>query len=178
MSNADARQIVDAAGVAEAVAKLAGILSAALRNRGSVFLAGVPTRGVTLAARLQKALELAGMQVACGAVDISMHRDDLGLRSGVQPLRGTELPLDLENWSIVIVDDVQQTGRTARAAMEAVLAFGRPKRIFYAVLADRGGRELPVRPDFTALELPVPTQARLRVRLAENDGGEEGIFQS
>jgi pyrimidine operon attenuation protein/uracil phosphoribosyltransferase len=177
MTSSEARQIVDAAGVGEAVEKLAGILSAALRNQGSVFLAGVPTRGVPLAARLQKALAHSGMQVACGTVDISMHRDDLGLRSGVPPLRGTELPLDLENWSIVIVDDVQQTGRTARAAMEAVLAFGRPRRIFYAVLADRGGRELPVRPDFTALELSVAPEARLRVRLAETDGGEEGIFE-
>lgn len=98
------------------------------------------------------------------------------MRGEVGALRDTSLPMDLENWNVVLVDDVQQTGRTARAAIEAVLAFGRPKRILYAVLTDRGGRELPVRPDFTGIELTVPASARVRVRLAGADEGEEGIF--
>ena len=114
----------------------------------------------------------------CGTVDISMHRDDLGMHSEVGALRGTSLPMDMENWTVLLVDDVQQTGRTARAAIEAVLAFGRPKRILFAVLADRGGRELPVRPDFTGIALSVPPSARVRVRLAGADEGEEGIFAS
>ena len=106
-----------------------------------------------------------------------MYRDDLGLRAGVSPLRGTELPMDLDRWTIVLVDDVQQTGRTARAAIEAVLGFGRPRRILFAVLADRGGRELPIRPDFTALELSARPEAKVRVHLAETDEGQEGIFE-
>lgn len=107
-----------------------------------------------------------------------MYRDDLGLREGVSPLQGTELPMDIDNWNVVLVDDVQHTGRTARAAIDAVLAFGRPRRILYAVLVDRGGRELPVRPDFTGLALTVVPGRRVRVRLAETDDGVEGVFES
>jgi len=171
------RLLIDRGDIAAAVERLAAGLAEILRGGGPVFLAGVPTRGVTLAARLAGLLAERGVDCAHGAVDISMHRDDLGLREGVQALHGTQLPLDLEEQTLVLVDDVQHTGRTARAAMEAVLAFGRPRRILYAVLVDRGGRELPVRPDFTGLELSVPPAARVRVRLEETDG-EEGVFES
>jgi pyrimidine operon attenuation protein/uracil phosphoribosyltransferase len=169
--------LVDAAGVASAVDKLGEILATALKDQGPVFLAGIPTRGVVLARRLKDQLARHGIETGCGAVDIAMYRDDLGLRAGVSPLRGTELPMDLDRWTIVLVDDVQQTGRTARAAIEAVLGFGRPRRILFAVLADRGGRELPIRPDFTALELSARPEAKVRVHLAETDEGQEGIFE-
>lgn len=172
-----ARTLVDAAGVSAAVTKLGESLAAALRSAGPVFLAGIPTRGVVLARRLQAELGRRGVEAGCGTVDIAMHRDDLGLRGGVTALRGTELPIDLDHWTIVLVDDVQQTGRTARAAIEAVLGYGRPRRILFAVLADRGGRELPIRPDFTALELSAAPATKVRVHLAETDGGEEGIFE-
>lgn len=148
------------------------------RGDAPVFLAGIPTRGITLAARLTGRLNSAGFEVSCGSVDISMYRDDLGLRGGVGALHETDLPVDPERWNIVLVDDVQHTGRTARAALEAVLAFGRPRRILYAVLVDRGGRELPVRPDFTGLTVDVAPESRVRVRLAETDAGEEGVFVS
>jgi pyrimidine operon attenuation protein / uracil phosphoribosyltransferase len=118
-----------------------------------------------------------GIEVGVGMVDISMHRDDLGMRRGVNALRGTELPLDLDRWTVVLIDDVQHTGRTARAALEAVLGFGRPLRILFAVLVDRGGHELPVRPDVTGMVLEVPSDVRVRVRLAEVDGV-EGVFAS
>ncbi len=173
-----ARLVIDAGGVASALGRIADAMVAELEGQGSVFLAGIPTRGVALAGRLAAELSRRGIECRQGAVDISMYRDDLGLREGVAPLRGTDLPVDLDRWTVVLVDDVQHTGRTARAAIEAVLAFGRPRRILYAVLADRGGRELPVRPDFTGLELPVARTARVQVRLAETDGGEEGIFES
>lgn len=172
------RMVVDAAGVAAAMERLAKGLAAELLAAGPVFLAGIPTRGVVLARRLAVLLSARGLDCRTGAVDISMHRDDLGLRGGVVPLRGTDLPLDLESWVVVLVDDVQNTGRTARAALEAVLAFGRPRRILYAVLADRGGRELPVRPDFTGIEIEVPAGSRVRVHLEGTDAGEEGIFES
>lgn len=177
MSRSAARTLVDAAGVASAVEKLGSLLAADLAGRGPVFLAGIPTRGVVLARRLKEELSRRGLDAGCGAVDVSMHRDDLGLRPGVTPLRGTDLPVDLENWIVVLVDDVQQTGRTARAGIEAVLGYGRPRRIMLAVLADRGGRELPVRPDFAALELGAAPGAKLRVHLSETDDGEEGIFE-
>jgi len=173
-----AQTLIDRSGVASAVANLADAMAADFSGGGQIFLAGIPTRGVALARRLKDELAHRGVAADCGAVDIAMYRDDLGMRGGVTPLRGTDLPIDLDNWTIVLVDDVQQTGRTARAAIDAVLGFGRPKRIFFAVLADRGGRELPIRPDFTGLELRVRLGAKLRVRLAEVDEGEEGIFES
>lgn len=172
----DGRPLHDAAEIGEAIGRIADEIARELSGRGPLFLAGIPTRGVVLAQRLHELLRVRGVECSCGTVDISMHRDDLGMRGAVGALRDTSLPLDLENWNVVLVDDVQQTGRTARAAIEAVLAFGRPKRILYAVLADRGGRELPVRPDFTGIVLSVPASARVRVRLAGADEGEEGIF--
>ena len=177
MSRTAARTLIDAAGVASAVTRLGNLLAGPLRDEGPVFLAGIPTRGVVLARRLKEELARHGVEAGCGAVDIAMYRDDVGLRAGVSPLRDTELPMDLDRWTVVLVDDVQQTGRTARAAIEAVLGFGRPRRILFAVLADRGGRELPIRPDFTALELSASPGARVRVHLAETDEGREGIFE-
>lgn len=178
MSFPASQTLIDKPGVASAVARLADVMAADLAEAGQIFLAGIPTRGVALARRLKKELGSRGLAAECGAVDIAMYRDDLGMRGGVAPLRGTELPIDLDNWTVVLVDDVQQTGRTARAAIDAVLGFGRPRRIFFAVLADRGGRELPIRPDYTGMELSVRPGAKLRVRLAEVDDGEEGVFES
>lgn len=178
MSLTAVQTLVDAPGVSSAVSRLGDALAADLSDAGQIFLAGIPTRGVALARRLKDQLGRRGIAADCGAVDIAMYRDDLGMRAGVTPLRGTELPIDLDDWTIVLVDDVQQTGRTARAAIDAVLGFGRPRRILFAVLADRGGRELPIRPDYTGLELSARPGARVRVRLAEVDGGEEGIFES
>lgn len=168
---------MDAAGVALAERHLVEGIQGEVAEGERLFLAGIPTRGVALAARVARALGERGIECGLGMVDISMHRDDLGMRAGVSALRGTELPLDLERWTVVLIDDVQHTGRTARAAIEAVLAFGRPRRILYAVLADRGGHELPVRPDVTGAALAVEDRVRVRVRLAETDGV-EGIFES
>jgi len=172
------RQLADRDGLAAALGRLADEMSTALTGAGPVFLAGIPTRGVVLAARLAGVLAAHGIECGHGSVDISMHRDDLGLRTGVTPLQATDLPVEIDKFTVVLVDDVQHTGRTARAALEAVLAFGRPRRILYAVLVDRGGRELPVRPDFTGLPVEVAAAARVRVRLAEIDNGEEGVFES
>ena len=172
------RELADRAAMDAAIERLAGGIAAALEGAGPVFLAGIPTRGVGLAARLATRLERHGVACRRGAVDISMYRDDLGLREGVSALQGTDLPMDIDRWDVVLVDDVQHTGRTARAAIEAVLAFGRPRRILYAVLVDRGGRELPVRPDFTGINLPVAPGRRVRVRLAETDDGAEGVYES
>lgn len=172
------RQLADSTGVAAAIARLTDWAAALAGGDEQLFVAGIPTRGVTLAARVAAGVRSRGLPCREGVVDISMYRDDLGLRGGINTVRGTELPADLERWTVLLVDDVQQTGRTARAAIEAVLAFGRPRRILLAVLADRGGRELPVRPDFTGLQLDAAPELRVRVLLAETDGGREGIFAS
>jgi pyrimidine operon attenuation protein/uracil phosphoribosyltransferase len=168
--------LLDAAAVASATEVLIEGIAAQVARGEELFLAGIPTRGVVLAGRVARGLQARGIGVGLGTVDTSMHRDDLGTRSGVAALRGTELPLDLDRWSVVLVDDVQHTGRTARAAIEAVLAFGRPRRILHAVLVDRGGRELPVRPDATGVVVSVPPRARVRVRLMETDG-QEGVYE-
>ena len=175
-SSMPSSQLLDAAGVELAIERLSDTLVLGLKGVSPIFLAGIPTRGVVLAKRLQSSLAVRGVTCDCGAVDIAMYRDDLGLREEVVVVRDTKLPINLESWTVVLVDDVHQTGRTARAAIEAVLGFGRPRRIFYAVLVDRGGRELPIRPDFTATELSVGANSQMRVRLIEVDG-EEGIFE-
>ncbi len=178
MTQSAARQLLDAHGVALAIERMAGAMAAELQGKGPIFLAGIPTRGVVVAQKLSDTLASRGLDCTCGKVDIAMYRDDLGMREGVEALRGTDLPLDLDRWTIVLTDDVQHTGRTARAAMEAVLAFGRPRRIMLAVLADRGGRELPVQPDFIGVELKVDAASRVRVRFSSTDQGDEGIYES
>ncbi len=172
------KTLLNASELASALARMADAMASELKNDDAVFLAGIPTRGVPLAKRLARELAVRGVECDCGSVDISMYRDDLGMREGISPLQNTELPVDLDRRTLVLVDDVQHTGRTARAAIEAVLAFGRPRRICLAVLVDRGGRELPIRPDFTGTQLSVAPNVRVRVRLAESDNGEEGAFAS
>jgi len=133
-------------------------------------LIGIPSRGVELARRLAdlvKATE--GRTPELGAIDISMHRDDLSLRHTITNVQETHLPLQLEKFTIVLVDDVLYTGRTCRAAMDAISSFGRPTRIQLAVLLDRGHRELPIRPDYVGKNLPTAKEEKVKVRLQNVD---------
>ncbi len=133
-------------------------------------LIGIPSRGVELARRLAdlvKATE--GRTPELGAIDISMHRDDLSLRHTITNVQETHLPLQLEKFTIVLVDDVLYTGRTCRAAMDAISSFGRPARIQLAVLLDRGHRELPIRPDYVGKNLPTAKEEKVKVRLQNVD---------
>lgn len=104
-----------------------------------------------------------------GTIDVSMHRDDLSIRNTLTSVRETRLPLNLEELTVVLVDDVLYTGRTCRAAMDAISSFGRPARIQLAVLLDRGHRELPIRPDYVGKNLPTSREERVRVRLQNVD---------
>lgn len=104
-----------------------------------------------------------------GTIDVSMHRDDLRIRNTLTSIRETRLPLNLEELTVVLVDDVLYTGRTCRAAMDAISSFGRPARIQLAVLLDRGHRELPIRPDYVGKNLPTAPEERVRVRLQNVD---------
>ena len=136
----------------------------------SVALIGIPSRGVELAHRLAEMIKTTdGRKPELGAIDISMHRDDLSLRDSLSPVQETHLPLHLEQFTLILVDDVLYTGRTCRAAMDAISSFGRPARIQFAVLLDRGHRELPIRPDYVGKNLPTSADERVKVRLQDVD---------
>ena len=147
--------------------------------QGDLALVGIHTRGAVLAARLQPLVsDLRDDEVPVGSLDIGFYRDDLGLeRDPAHPagpvLQATELPFALEPHTVVVVDDVLFTGRTVRAAIEALFDYGRPARVQLAVLADRGHRELPIRPDFVGKNLPTGREERVYVRLEETDGVDE-----
>jgi pyrimidine operon attenuation protein/uracil phosphoribosyltransferase len=145
---------------------------------GDVAIVGIHTRGAVLGARLHRLVcELVDADVPLGDLDISFYRDDLGLRAhppGAGPVvHATHLPFALEPYRVVVVDDVLYTGRTVRAAIEALFDYGRPARVQLAVLADRGHRELPIRPDFVGKNLPTARAERVTVRLEETDGIDE-----
>ena len=143
------------------------------RNKGArnLVLVGMRTRGVPLARRLAEKLdELEAIQVPVGELDITLYRDDLGLRA-IQPMVGsTAIPVDISGKTIVLVDDVLFTGRSVRAALDALIDYGRPKAIQLAVLVDRGHRELPIRPDYVGKNVPTSADEDVAVRLREVDG--------
>jgi pyrimidine operon attenuation protein / uracil phosphoribosyltransferase len=147
------------------------------RNHGAtdVVLIGLYTRGVAVAHRLAEAIErFEGVAVPVGAIDVAFYRDDIGLRR-IQPLGPTEVPVDVTGRVVVLVDDVLFTGRTARAALEAITELGRPRAVQLAVLVDRGHRELPIRADYVGKNLPTKVAEDVRVRLEGVDDGDDGI---
>jgi pyrimidine operon attenuation protein/uracil phosphoribosyltransferase len=152
------------------------------RNKGvdGLALVGIRTRGVHLARRLARSLkEIAGDEVPTGALDITLYRDDLMRHAvGPQPLvRSTEIAFSIDNRTILLVDDVLYTGRTTRAALDALIDFGRPLAIQLVVLVDRGHRELPVKADYVGKNLPTSREESVRVCLQETDGRDEVILQ-
>ena len=171
--------VADACGVAEAITGMAERLYERVSQlrKGELILAGIPSRGVEVARRLGSGLvALGGAEPTLGVVDVSMHRDDLAMRSRLTTVEETELPLDLEGRPLVLVDDVLFTGRTIRAAMDAVASFGRPGRIWLAVLIDRvGHRELPIQPDFVGRSLQTEVGERIRVRFESLDGVADSV---
>jgi pyrimidine operon attenuation protein/uracil phosphoribosyltransferase len=152
------------------------------RNRGldEIALVGIRTRGVPIAKRLARALkEINGDDVPTGALDITLYRDDL-MRNPVGPqpvVRRTEIPFSIDDRKILLVDDVLYTGRTIRAALDALIDFGRPRGIQLVVMVDRGHRELPIRADFVGKNLPTSARQSVRVRLQEIDGEDEVVIE-
>jgi pyrimidine operon attenuation protein/uracil phosphoribosyltransferase len=139
-------------------------------------LVGIHTRGVPIAQRLRRLIaEFGGAEVALGSIDITFHRDDVAVRGRQAPLspqpvvKATQLDFPLEGMTCVLVDDVLYTGRTIRAAIEALFSYGRPARVQLAVLVDRGHRELPIRPDYVGKNLPTARKERIQVQLVEID---------
>src|SRR5947207_822463 len=142
----------------------------------AVALVGIHTRGVPLAQRLRRLVqERSGEELALGQLDITFHRDDVHVRAGQAPrrpqplVRDTKLEFELEGRTVILVDDVLYTGRTIRAAIDALFEYGRPDRVQLAVLADRGHRELPIRPDYVGKNLPTTRGERVQVELVEVD---------
>jgi len=175
--------LLDAAAVDRTLSRIAHELIERNDSLDEVALVGIHTRGVPLAQRLRRLIEeRSGVEVALGAVDITFHRDDVLARGGGPPLhpqpvvRGTELDFPLEGKTVVLVDDVLFTGRTIRAAIDALLEYGRPARVQLAVLVDRGHRELPIRPDYVGKNVPTSLAERVRVELSETDDGDRVVL--
>jgi pyrimidine operon attenuation protein/uracil phosphoribosyltransferase len=143
------------------------------RNRGAagVVLVGIAARGDDLARRLAAEIErIEGVRVPVGVLDITFYRDDIGLRAEAPEVHETRIDFDITGATVVLVDDVLFTGRTVRAAMDALVDFGRPRAIQLAVLVDRGHRELPIRADFVGKNVPTRRDEEVQVRLVEVDG--------
>ena len=152
------------------------------RNRGTdeIALVGIRTRGVPIAHRMARyLLEIGGCDVPTGALDITLYRDDLMRHQvGPQPvLRRTEIPFSIDDRKILLVDDVLYTGRTIRAALDALIDFGRPRNIQLIVLVDRGHRELPIKADHVGKNLPTSSRQSVQVRLQEVDGVDEVVIE-
>lgn len=162
--------LLDADGIAETIAAMAAALSGVEPN-DDLALVGIRTRGVPLAERLREALEPGNpARLPLGTLDITLYRDDLS-SLGPQPITGpTDLPFDVDGKTIVLVDDVIYTGRTARAAIEALIAFGRPRAVRLAVLVDRGHREYPIQPDIAGMRVATQPRQVVEVNLRETDG--------
>src|SRR4029079_14322462 len=142
-----------------------------------VVLAGIPSRGVEIAQRIAAFIhQIRKINVETGVIDVAMHRDDVGTRSELPVVRESKLPLPLEERTVIVVDDVLYTGRTVRAAMDAINSFGRPARIQLAVLIDRGHRESPIRPDYVGKNVPTATREQIQVRLQETDNKPDGVY--
>jgi pyrimidine operon attenuation protein/uracil phosphoribosyltransferase len=149
------------------------IIEHVAKNDFAVALLGIPTRGVPLANRLAARIEVfAGVAVPVGSLDITLHRDDLRLR-GVRPLGQTAEPAGgVDGRTVILVDDVLYSGRTVRAALDALTELGRPRAVQLAVLVDRGHRELPIRADYVGKNLPTSSSQSVRVLLSEIDGSD------
>jgi pyrimidine operon attenuation protein / uracil phosphoribosyltransferase len=169
--------ILDAESIRRALRRIAHEIVERNPDLRSVVLAGIPSRGVEIAGRLAEFIATSEKtNIETGVIDVAMHRDDVGRRTELPVVRESKLPLPLEGRTVIIVDDVLFTGRTVRAAMDAINSFGRPARIQLATLIDRGHRELPIRPDYVGKNLPSAVNDTVRVRLEQTDGEKDGVW--
>jgi pyrimidine operon attenuation protein/uracil phosphoribosyltransferase len=173
-------EILDADRMSRALTRIAHEIFERNRGLGELALVGIRTRGVPIAKRLARALkEINGHDVPTGALDITLYRDDL-MRNAVGPqpvIRRTEIPFSIDDKKILLVDDVLYTGRTIRAALDALIDFGRPRAIQLVVLVDRGHRELPIKADYVGKNVPTSLKQSVQVRLQEIDGADEVVIQ-
>jgi pyrimidine operon attenuation protein/uracil phosphoribosyltransferase len=170
-------KILDQEGINRAIIRIAHEIIE--RNKGSqgLCVVGIRNRGVYLAQRIASCIkQIEGTDVSTGALDITLYRDDLALATGQPLVRKTEIDFDINDKNLVLVDDVLYTGRTIRAALDALIDFGRPKSIQLAVLVDRGHRELPIRADFVGKNIPTSKKESVDVHLQESDGRDEVLI--
>jgi pyrimidine operon attenuation protein / uracil phosphoribosyltransferase len=170
------KTLLDEAAIAKTLARIAHEIVEGNPDLDQVALVGIHTRGVPLAHRLRRLIhEFSDVEVALGSLDITFYRDDVQVRGSEAPrhpqplVRATRLDFPLEGRTVVLVDDVLYTGRTIRAAIDALFDYGRPARVQLACLADRGHRELPIRPDYVGKNLPTSREERIQVQLVEVD---------
>ena len=169
--------IMDAEAIGRALRRIAHEINERNPRLEEVVLAGIPARGEEIARRIAGFIrEIANAEIETGVIDVAMHRDDVGTRPALPVVRASKLPLPLEDRTVIITDDVLYTGRTVRAAMDAINSFGRPARIQLAVLIDRGHRELPIRPDYVGKNLPTATRDQIQVRLQQTDNEADAVW--
>ncbi len=173
------KTVWEPAEIGRALTRIAHEILERTDGAAGVVLMGIPTRGVPLAARLAARLEqVEGIAVPAGSLDITMYRDDLRLRPA-RPLGHTDLPpAGIDGKTVVLVDDVLYSGRTVRAALDALSDLGRPRAVQLAVLVDRGHRELPIRADYVGKNLPTSGQEKVQVQLAETDGRDAVVLSA
>lgn len=171
------KELMDAGQIKRAIARLYRGIRESLPKKGTIGLIGIRTRGETLARRLQDRMtgEFPGLTVNLGVLDITFYRDDLSRRKGVPLVKATEIDFDIDDIWVLLVDDVIQTGRSVRAALDAIHSYGRPEVLRLGVLIDRGGRQLPIAADFIGKKMTIPPGQRIQVKLEENDG-KEGAY--
>jgi pyrimidine operon attenuation protein / uracil phosphoribosyltransferase len=164
-------RLLEAAEIRRVVTRIAHEILERNKGAGRVVLIGIAARGDDLARRLAEEIaRIEGIQVPVGALDITFYRDDIGMRAEAPEVHETRIDFDITGGTVVLVDDVLFTGRTIRAAMDALVDFGRPQAIQLAVLVDRGHRELPIRADYVGKNVPTRKDEEVQVRIAEVDG--------
>ncbi len=169
------KELLDKEDVERAITRMAHEIIEKNKGVRSICLVGIQRGGVHLAERLAvKLKEIEGKSIPVGKLDIAMYRDDIGVRREQPVIRRTEVPCEINNKRVVLVDDVLFTGRSIRAAMDAVMDMGRPSTIQLAVLVDRGHRELPIKADFVGKNVPTSLEEKVQVNLAE-DGFEDKV---
>lgn len=175
-SSVKENQVLDAKGIERALSRISHEILEKNHDLTALAIVGLRTRGEVLGARIAANIRaLEGIAVPQGALDITFYRDDLNLRERQPRVKATDISFDITGKNIVLVDDVLCSGRTVRAALDALIDFGRPRRIQLAVLVDRGHRELPIRPDYVGKNIPTAPEEQVQVRIAEQDGSEEVV---
>ena len=171
-------QVLDEAALDRALTRIAHEILEKNAGGADVAFVGLRTRGVTLAHRLvAKVAKIDGSDLPVGTLDITLYRDDLDMR-GAPVVRGTDIPFSIKGKTVVLVDDVLFTGRTIRAALDALIDLGRPRMIQLAILIDRGHRELPIRPDYIGKNLPTSRRESVSVKLREHDGEDRVVIEA
>ena len=178
MSVTEKARIMDEEAIRRALTRIAHEILERNRGTAGLVLVGIRRRGVPLAERLAARIkEIEDRTVPVGSLDITLYRDDLTLRSDHPVVHRTEVPFGVQGKTVVLVDDVLYTGRTIRAAMDAIMDFGRPECVQLAVLVDRGHRELPIRADYVGKNVPTSRKENINVRLKETDGEDAVIIE-